>query len=584
MGADSIGQLFDDGLQLTWLPDELLFSLASRYHVLSHNVQASQTCKQLFGNSRQGCAHDFPSRVDCFVDRTRGGFGDSEEVIRRHTILPFYLPFQSAGSGALAVSALRGPSVGSLKFQLGLLTSRFRAHHPLKACLECMRDDRVNFSVAYWHRAHQLPGVWICLTHHSPLHESTLKSTGVGRFSWLMPHESQLRPTWPVGAPGEDRRLSALKLLAEAATAITNMPAYAQVEQDRLLSTYRRGLREMNLLRGNPGRLALAQLAASYLSFVQPLTCIAEFSSLPKTLTEALAQVPRLVRMDCNATHPVRHLTLMVWIFSGWKKFWDEYCSKTDDLRRPERDSPEFLNEPQSATTDARRSALLALLSTGNWSLSGAARHIGVDPTTAMAWAAQVGISTPRRAKTLKPELFNRLVEMLADGTGTGEVAKKLDISATSVIKILRTQVGLHQAWKDARYDRARTRARNAWERVVTENPRLGVKAVRTLESSAYAWLYRHDRSWLVQQVSLLQQASPGNHAKTNWDQRDVALAASIQKAALDIANEQVSKTVTLWKIYQRLPELKSKLNQLDRLPLSKLALELGTRKSGNSD
>jgi hypothetical protein len=578
MRTEAGAQLFDDELKLDWLPDELLFSLVSRYHVLSHNVLAAQTCRQLFGNPRQGCAHDFPSRIDCFVDRTGGSLGDSEEVIRQHTILPFYLPFQSAAIAALALGALRGPTIGSLKFQLGLLTSRFRAHHPLKACLECMRDDRLNFSVAYWHRVHQLPGAWICLTHHSPLYESTLKSTGVGRFSWLLPHERQLRPAWPAGEPDEIRRLSALELLAEAATAIADMPAHAQMEQDRLVSTYRSGLREMSLLRGNPGRLALEQLAQSYLAFVQPLSCIAEFASLPKTHTEALAQVPRLIRIERSATHPVRHLTLIAWIFAGWKKFWDEYCTQGNDWRFAEQAASSSMSEPQSTTPDPRRSALVTLLSTGDCSLSSAARRIGIDPATAMAWAAQAGISTPRRAKKLKPELFSRLVEMLANGTDTEDLAAKLEISKVTVIRILRTQVGLHQTWKAARLDRARTKARDAWTRVVTENPRLGVKAVRTLESAAYAWLYKHDRSWLDLQSSLLQQTPPSNHARTNWDQRDAALAASIREAALIIGNEQQGKTVSLWRIYQRLPELKSKLNQLDRLPLSKSALEFGTR------
>jgi hypothetical protein len=161
----------------------------------------------------------------------------------------------------------------------------------------------------------------------------------------------------------------------------------------------------------------------------------------------------------------------------------------------------------------------------------------------------------------------------------TEDVAEELEISAVTVIRILRTQVGLHQAWKQARFDRARTKSRGVWQRVVAENPRLGVKAVRTLEPAAYAWLYKHDRSWLDLQSSLLQQAPPSNYARTNWDQRDVALAASIQEAVLGIASEQPGKVVMLWKIYQRLPELKSKLNQLDRLPLSKKALELGTQK-----
>lgn len=579
MSAQEDAQLFDNGLELSWLPDEILFSLASRYHVLSHNILASRTCSQLFGSPRQGCAHDFPSRIDSFVDRTRGQFGSSEEVIRQHTILPFYLPFQSTDSVASAVNALRGPSIGSLKFQLGLLTSRFRAHHPLKACLECIRDDRLKFGVAYWHRGHQLPGVWICMIHHLPLHESILKSTGVGRFSWLLPQESQLRPAWPADQPEEDRRLSTLRLLAEAATAIAGIPNHVQFEQDRLVSTYRSGLREMSLLRGYPGRLALEQIAQCYLAFIQPLTCIAEFSSLPRTHAEALAQVPRLVRLDCNATHPIRHLTLLTWIFPGWPKFREEYCHKARDFRQADRGIFPCSNEPQQVTADPRRLTLLTLLSAGDCSLSGAARRIGVDPATAMAWAAQAGIPTSRRAKKIKPELLTRLIEMLASGMDTTPVAEKLEISPVSVIRVLRTEVGLHAAWKRARLVKAKTNARNTWHEVVTANPRLGVKAVRTLEPSVYVWLYRHDRSWLDLQSARLQKATKSNHAKTDWDQRDLALATSIQQAVLDIASEQTGKAVTLWKIYQRLPELKSKLSQLDRLPLSKLALEMGTRK-----
>ena len=127
---------------MRWLPDETLFSLSSRHHRLSAQSRASHTSRALFGHPRGGLAHDLPDRVDALVERTAGALGsDARSLIRRHTILPFYLPFRSPADADAAIVQLRGPGIGSLKFRLGMLTSRFRAHHPLKLCLRCATDD-----------------------------------------------------------------------------------------------------------------------------------------------------------------------------------------------------------------------------------------------------------------------------------------------------------------------------------------------------------------------------------------------------------------------------------------------------------
>jgi hypothetical protein len=584
MSTRADAQLFDDGLKLNWLPDELLFSLASRYHLLAHNVLPSQTCRQLFGNPLQGCAHDFPSRIDCFVDRTRGSFGDSEEVIRRHTILPFYLPFQSTAVAASAMSALRGPSIGSLKFQLGLLTSRFRAHHPLKFCMQCMQEDRNQFSVAYWHRAHQLPGVWVCLKHKTPLHESTLKSTGVGRFSWCIPRESYLRPVWQLAAPVDQACLTTLHSLADIVTGVADLPTTIRFEHDRLVAAYRSGLRSLGLIRGVPGRLVLQELAQSYLSFAGPLRFIPELSTLPGTIDEALAQVPRLLRDGLRSTHPLRHATLMTWIFGSWEIAWRSYCAQDIPSDAVAGHADTTAGTCAEDRTDPRRSQFLSMMVDDSWTISGAARALGVDPSTGMAWAAAAGVPTKRRSKVLKPPTLQRLVKMLSRGVDTSKAAIELSISHSTAVKVLRTEVGLHELWRQKRRDQARTAARRKWIEVAKNNPLLGVKAVRTLEPRVYAWLYRNDRIWLDQQVSALAQVPEGNHAKTNWDLRDAELAASIEKVILDLAAERPGRRVSLWRVYQRLPELKAKLSKLDRLPLSKLALERGVRRNADHD
>src|SRR3989344_1197056 len=89
-----------------WLPDELLFSLASRHHAQTGHRRASDTCEHLFGHPQRGSAHDLPSRIDELVRRTRGELGPAQVIIRDHTILPFYLPFRNRDTADAAVAAM----------------------------------------------------------------------------------------------------------------------------------------------------------------------------------------------------------------------------------------------------------------------------------------------------------------------------------------------------------------------------------------------------------------------------------------------------------------------------------------------
>lgn len=108
---------FDDFgfINFTWLPDETVFSLCSRYHRLSKNYKSSSTCQQLFGHKLQGLAHNFPSRIDSLVSTTEELLGTSNEIIYHHSILPFYLPLAQEHIKTSAVAAMRGEGIGHLK-------------------------------------------------------------------------------------------------------------------------------------------------------------------------------------------------------------------------------------------------------------------------------------------------------------------------------------------------------------------------------------------------------------------------------------------------------------------------------------
>ena len=154
------------------LPDETLFSLCSRQHRIWGGPNARETCALLFGGSRIGTQHDIPSGLGQLECRTRGQWGSASTLAARRTLMRFYEPFVDEQLFDEAIASMRAPSVAHLKFRLGLLTSRFRANHPLKACRVCMEQDRHDHGWAYWHLPHQYPGVWVC-----PVHEGSRPAT-----------------------------------------------------------------------------------------------------------------------------------------------------------------------------------------------------------------------------------------------------------------------------------------------------------------------------------------------------------------------------------------------------------------------
>lgn len=179
MDDRTTSDLFAQSPILAWLPDETLFSLVSRLNALWGANDAGRTAMLLFGSRHAGGQHDLPGHLGEFERRSQGRLGSAADIALARTSLAFYRRFLSAQLEQGIVDEMCLGQAPHLKYRLGLLTSRFRAHHPLKACPACMEEGRERHGWAYWHVAHQHPGVWACLIHGEPLRESILKSTGV---------------------------------------------------------------------------------------------------------------------------------------------------------------------------------------------------------------------------------------------------------------------------------------------------------------------------------------------------------------------------------------------------------------------
>ncbi|WP_170846406.1 TnsD family Tn7-like transposition protein [Janthinobacterium sp. YR213] len=555
-----------------WLPDETFYSLACRYHRLSCNATSKATLNQLFGKPRLGYQHDFPSGLDAFASRTNSTLGTASQIIRQRTVLPFYLPMRQPVHAAEMMAAFEAGDISSLKFRLGILTSRFRAHHPLKACTECMREDLARHSVSYWHLSHQFPGVWLCPDHSTVLHEATVKANGVGRFQFYLPNHNILEPAWQhrEASSNHDQIHEHLSLISSCSLGLARLPAYFHFSATTLQSTYNEALKRRGLTTKS-GALRLSEVCHQFGRHIAPLSVIPEIALQKSDAADLPTQLGRILRLPRTGTHPLRHLFLISWLFGGWDQFFSAY-NAAFSTTTVEQAGVKSAPKQESAQVPSTL-ALIGLIQKGG-SVSGAARELGMDVSTAMAALAQKGISSKRRPKLLHSILLDTVVKDIKSGTAILEIATKHHLSVTTITRTKNTIVGLHDAWINARATSQKQAMREAWGATKLEFPCFGIKLLRAQTPAVYMWLYRHDREWLKNNQPAPNTARSANRSALRWDERDTTLSLQVQEVTLQLLESTGQHPVRLWQIYQRIPELKAKLDVLDRLPKTRRALE----------
>lgn len=559
---------------LRWLPGESLFSLCSRYHHIAGHRTPAQTCRVLFGSHRPGSAHDVPAHVQDLVERTHGELGSTREIILARTLLPYYFPFHPEHVCENWLIQLSTGTASSLKAQLGLAASQFGASHPLKACQACIESDTQDHGVAYWHVEHQVPAVFICPWHRNPLLCATDKVSGQDRFGWVLPAQARLKSLLVNSyTPDFDQ------LLADCALALWGMQLSFTFSLDRVSRIYRSKLVEQGFVHPFSARVDHKRFDQSLHNVLSgsSITVFCPWLALPDNVRVFSR---RLLRMGHPSSprwsrHPLNHLTLLVLLFGSWKAFWDAYQQLV--VEEPGSDSVGYpKSSPQKdeaiAPQQSLRATLIEHIQSGA-SVSRAAELAGVSVSTAMTWAAHAGIHSPRRPKVLKAPARARLISQLKRGVGKILAASSVNISVVTVTRVLMTEPGLHDQWQSARFNQAQIRARDSWLAIRDAFPESSSNEWRSMEPSAYAWLYRNDRPWLQRSIRERPRPATTSPQRRDWQKRDAALAQAVRVAALDWQLSHPGKRLTIGEICATVVGLRQKFSALHKLPLARQAI-----------
>ena len=156
-------------------PDEILYSIMCRHHMRSGNSNARRTNLDLWGNG-YGKKLFLPDGIERIAAQIpQGADLAAERFINDNTIFPLLKPFLQKEKCVALSAAMRfgDPSIYNLFSFARVFTQQHRA---LRYCEQCVKRDAERYGEPYWHRVHQLPGVFVCPIHNVATVESDVKS------------------------------------------------------------------------------------------------------------------------------------------------------------------------------------------------------------------------------------------------------------------------------------------------------------------------------------------------------------------------------------------------------------------------
>ena len=155
-------------------PDEILYSTLARYCIRSGNAKDIHNFEDLFGTRNCVAVMELPTQLDALIDNMPVGTKyTAEYFISKHSLFPFLAAFIPQDRAEKIIETMRNGEGAVSYIRIGLISNTITLNKYFRFCPECFKEDIERFGEPYWHRSHQVTGVFICSKHKITLHNST---------------------------------------------------------------------------------------------------------------------------------------------------------------------------------------------------------------------------------------------------------------------------------------------------------------------------------------------------------------------------------------------------------------------------
>lgn len=531
-------------------PDEMFYNLAGRFARDLGIVSPKKVLSLLYDSSSVVVSADLPGYFGRLGWILTDRYGlSAEEAVWAFTLLPYYVAHRSLTDRSAAVQTLVRDRTIGLHTWLGICAGNAHHHTFLTLCPECANEDIDRLGEPYWHRAHQLPGAFVCHVHGLPLVSTTVPIRPKGRHEFIAATRKHLaRAVTLVSLSESERQLA--REIAVRSNALLNSDRKA--EPVAVWPTIQARLRAAGY---GIGRGWAKRLRTEFVGFYgEHLLGLFEVHGKQDF---SLAWLDSSQRKPRHHVHPFRMILLELFL---------------------DRQSQYTANNP---------------FGEGPWPcLNWHAKHYRRSVVTQMTAVATKGVKAFNVARftcdcgfvytrdvDADPMTYSRIVKF---GPLFASQARDLRMAGYTINSIART-LGIDwitaQRLIDAADDACPTsdteslsKDQELWLRCVAAMPGVGVKEVRRHHKALFMRLYRCCPEWLKVHSPRLSRTAT-QYSRVDWSSRDADLACRVEREAETLLSVKPPVRVTENRIAGNLGCRSLLQQKLDKLPTTRETL-----------
>lgn len=565
-------------------PDEILYSVFSRYHVRSGNLSPTVTARELFGTKRPSLSMFMPQRIDNLIGNIlKGSMYTAEDLIFANTMYPFYTAFLNYERVLKILEGMKG-SNNMNECQMAGINSQPCNHDFLRFCPSCVKDDLKMFGETYWHRLHQVSGVFLCPVHNEMLLDSKVFIRSAYRDFY--PADKSVCSIYKHSLNFNSNTFEQLLNLARDIEWIfknhTKLHYFHGAANKYMIGLIKKGFTTTtgNIKRRKLHSNFLDLYSNGFLKLIGSEIEISSESWITKILTE-----------NING-HPVRHLLLIRYLYGSCDAFFE-----SNHEHKP------FGEGPWPCLNKISDHYLAPLIKTVGIHAKPGNRHI-----TGVFECKFCGFTYSRYdyGRDLEKEQFrighinnygsfweNKLRQCLErECFSVSKTAKVLKAAEKTVIKYAKKLgISLNYNYSESKQYKVKPQGnmqkndldrfqktkncREKWLELQENNKSANRSSLNRMDHATFSWLYYNDRDWL-EQNSPPPWYNKSTSNSANWDHRDNELLETVKKA-VDVIMHSPDKPekVTLFSVYKKsgYPTLLKYRSNLEKLPKTKVFL-----------
>lgn len=553
-------------------PDELLYSVFARYHILSQNIALKETMYDLFGRHTASAVVDLPNNLQTVYEKlTPGSLNTPEHLIEHHTLFPLFRPFLDAERSDKVFKAMKYG--GDVHTTIGVMASSVSSPSFLRFCPKCVTIDKEQYGEPYWHRTHQVPGVEVCHIHNYRLINSNAETTSKqNKHAFIAIDENIVKN---IDFSDNKSEISPIEIaIAESVHWLLNNHTPVLGLQ-KLKSQYVSELKKMNLSVENfvRQREFIDSFRCFYGDdFLAKLNCSLDYS-------EQFNWLSYMVRNSrSNAQHPLRHILLMKFFALKEEEL---FYNKTENYHPFGCGSWLCLNP---ASEHYRKPMITECKVTrdyktgepvGTFECSCGFIYSRRGPDESESDRYKIG-----RIKQFGHVWEKELIHLIQTEKSTyNAAARKLLCDPTTAkkqfLKLQSKDSSCEGATGNGEFKDERMTRRSKWLHATQANEGLSKTELRQMFKADYTWLYRHDREWLNQNSPELLPRKKYADNRVNWSERDNVIRNKAKRVIHEEFKCSVKPTrITISFIGKQIGELSLLQKHIEKLPKTKALIE----------